>query len=52
MITESKIQSEILAYVLAVVFVFTLTGKYGKQAIEWLLMKLYEIFIQKNLLNL
>lgn len=48
MIYPQKIQSEIVAYFLTVVLVFAIMGRYGKQAIEWILMKLYEFFIQRN----
>ena len=52
MITEPKIQLEIVAYLFTLALVFILLGKYGRQAKERILMKLYEIFIQKNLMNL
>ena len=48
MITAEKTQSRILTYWLAVLFVFILLGGYGREAIEWLLMKLYEFFVQRT----
>lgn len=48
MIYPQKAQSEIFAYILTVVLVFAIMGRYGKLAIEWILMKLYEFFIQGN----
>ncbi len=52
MLTHRKSQSEILPYVFAVLVVFFLFGRPGRQAIEWLLMKLYELFIQGNPLKI
>ena len=43
-----KISPDIIAYWFAVVLVFAVIGMYGRQAMEWLLMKLYEFFIQRN----
>jgi hypothetical protein len=48
MITAEKTQSRILTYWLAVLFVFVILGGYGQAAIEWLLMKLYEFFVQRT----
>ena len=48
MITAEKTQSRILTYWLAVLFVFVLLGGYGQEAIEWLLLKLYEFFVQRT----
>lgn len=45
---SEKIQSEVTAYFLAALLVFILMGRYGRQAAEWLLMKLYEIFIGRS----
>jgi hypothetical protein len=46
MITPDKARTDIVAYWFAVMLLFIITGKYGRQAIEWILMKLYEFFIQ------
>jgi len=48
MTTADKIKPDITAYWLALVLVFVIFGRYGWQAIEWILMKLYEFFIQRN----
>ncbi len=48
MTIPEKYQVEILMYWFAIALVCILTGRYGKQAIEWVLMKLYEFFIQKS----
>ena len=48
MITTQKIQAETLAYFFAAIVLFLVLGRYGRQAIEWMLLKLYELFIQKN----
>ncbi len=48
MIAADKIKPGIPLYWLIVVLVFTTIGLYGKQSLEWILMKLYEFFIQRN----
>jgi hypothetical protein len=48
MVDPQKIQSELLAWVFTMVFVFTFFGRYGREAIEWVLMKAYEFFIIGN----
>lgn len=45
MLNTQKIQSETLAYWVLVLLVVLLAGRYGRQAIEWLLLKLYDFFI-------
>lgn len=52
MITSEIVQSEILAYWFTVLFVFIILGRYGRQAMEWILMKLFELFIQRNPMKL
>lgn len=47
MLADVKNQSETLSYWLIIFFIFLLLGIYGKQFIEWLLMMLYEFFINK-----
>jgi hypothetical protein len=48
MTIPEKYQTELLMYWFTVILVFIILGRYGKQAIEWVLMKLYEFFIQKG----
>jgi len=48
MINTQKIQAETLAYFFAAISLFIILGRYGRQAIEWMLIKLYELFIQRN----
>lgn len=48
MVTDQKIQSEILAYFLTITLVFTLAARYGRQVMAWVLMKLYDFFIMNN----
>jgi hypothetical protein len=37
-----------MIYWFALVLLFILFGIYGKQALEWLLMQLYNFFIQRT----
>jgi hypothetical protein len=46
--TTDKINSNITAYWFVMLLLFIVLGFYGRQAIEWLLMKLYDFFIQKG----
>jgi hypothetical protein len=48
MLTSQKHELDIMAYWLAVLIVIIVFGRYGAQAIEWLLMKLYEFFMQRT----
>jgi Zn-dependent protease len=43
-----KNQTEIYAYWFAAFILIAVLGSYGMQVIEWVLMKLYEFFIQKT----
>jgi hypothetical protein len=52
MITADKIGPDILHYGIAVVLLFIILGMYGRQTIEWILMKLYELFIKRNPMKL
>jgi hypothetical protein len=52
MITADKMRSDIVAYCFAAVLLFVLVGRYGKQSIKWVLMKLHEFFIQRNPMRL
>jgi hypothetical protein len=45
MITPDKVRTDIAAYWFSTIQLFIVPGRYGKQAIEWVLMKLYEFFI-------
>jgi len=40
--------SVIFVYWAALLVVFTLAGMYGRQVVEWLLVKLHEFFIEHN----
>jgi hypothetical protein len=44
--------SELIACLVTALLVFTILSRYGKQVMEWILMKLYEFFIQKNPMDL
>jgi hypothetical protein len=46
MLTTQKQQSDFMAYWFTVLLVFILFGRFGLEAIQWVLMKLYEFFIQ------
>lgn len=48
MLTADKINTDITAYWFVAVVLFIVLGLYGRPAIEWVLMKLYEFFIQKT----
>ncbi len=48
MLNTQKIEAETLVYFFAVILLFIVLGRYGRQAIEWMLLKLYELFIQSN----
>jgi hypothetical protein len=48
MITGQKIQIDQLLWFLSATFLVILIGQFGKQAMGWLLLKLYELFIQHN----
>ena len=46
MMTADKIKPDITVYWFALMLIFVILGLYGRQAMEWILMKLYELFIQ------
>ncbi len=48
MITAHKIKPRITAYWFALVLALVILGLYGWQAMQWILMKLYELFIQRT----
>jgi hypothetical protein len=52
MLLPQKNQTEIYAYWLAAFILIAVLGSYGRQAIAWVLMKLYEFFIQRTPLKL
>jgi len=45
--TADKINPDMTAYWFAAVLLFIVLGLYGRGAMEWILTKLYEFFIQK-----
>jgi hypothetical protein len=48
MITADKMKPDITTYWFVLVLLFVIVGIYGRQALEWALMKLYEFFIQRG----
>jgi len=48
MLTTEKRKSQILAYWFALMLVFIILGRYGTEAIEWIITRLYEFFILKK----
>ncbi len=44
----NNIKPPVTAYWFAFLLLFIFLGFYGKELIEWILIKLYEIFIQKD----
>jgi hypothetical protein len=52
MITADKIRPDVTSYWFALFLVFAILGRFGRQAMEWVLMKLYEFFIQRNPIKL
>jgi hypothetical protein len=52
MITLDKINTDVTAFWLVVVLLFITLGLYGRPAIEWLLIKMYEFFIQRTSMKL
>ena len=52
MTTADKIIPAILAYWLVMMLAFVILGGYGREAMECLLMKFYEFFVQRNPMNL
>lgn len=44
----NKIRPLIAAYWFAFLLLFIILGLYGREVIEWVLLKLYEIFVQGN----
>jgi hypothetical protein len=45
MITVEKTAPEMYTYWFASIILIVVLGMYGRQAIEWVLMKLYEYFV-------
>ena len=52
MITGEKAQTDILAYGLTTLLVIFMLNRYGRQAVKWLLLKFYELFLQNNPMKL
>ena len=52
MMTADKIKPDKTAYWFALLVVLVILGLYGRQAMEWILMKLYEFFIQRKPMNI
>ena len=50
MTTIEKTPADVIFYWAALLIVFALVGRYGRQAMEWFIMKLYEFFIQHHAL--
>jgi hypothetical protein len=43
-----KIRIDVLAWWWVLALLLVLTISYGKQSIEWILVKLYQFFVQKS----
>jgi hypothetical protein len=52
MVSPDRSPAALAAFSLAVLLLIMALGRYGKQAIEWLLFKLHEFFIQGNPLKI
>jgi hypothetical protein len=52
MLNIEKTYPEMIPVIFAAVVLITLLAVYGRYAVEWILMKLYEFFIQNNPVNL
>lgn len=48
MITADKIKPDMTAYWFALMLILVILVLFGRQPIEWILMKLYQFFVQKN----
>ncbi len=48
MLLLQKNETEIYAYWFAAFIIIAALGSYGRQVIEWVLLKLYEFFIQRT----
>ncbi len=48
MITTEKLNAALMAYWFTAMLVILVLGRYGRQAVEWVLVKLYEVFIQRT----
>jgi len=48
MITADKMKPDISTYWFMLVLLFVIFGIYGRQALEWVLMKLYGFFIERG----
>lgn len=51
MLASEKIQYGFIFTIFAVVLVFTVIFRVGRVALEWILVKLYEFFIQHGMKN-
>ncbi len=47
MVAAQRNMVEVFSYMLMLLFVIAIAGKYGRQWIEWMLQKLYEYWIQR-----
>ncbi len=52
MIVTQRPQSEIYSYLFAAIILLAMLKGYGRQAIEWILIKLHEFFIQRTPIKL
>lgn len=48
MTDPQRIQPDTVAYLFTVLMLLAALGRYGRQAIEWLLMSFYDFFIRRN----
>ncbi|MBL0153544.1 MAG: hypothetical protein IPP93_08675 [Chitinophagaceae bacterium] len=52
MISPEKNQIAIAAFGLAFLFAFAMVSRFRKQFMEWILLKMHEVFIQQNAMKL
>lgn len=45
MLSTEKVKPQVLAYWFVLMLVFIIPGRYGTEAIEWVITKLYDFFI-------
>jgi len=48
MVPENKIYADVTAVLLALVLLIVIAAMYGKQAVEWILVHLFGLFIDKS----
>ncbi len=51
-ISIDKIETSMWSYFLTLLILLLIVGQFGKQAIEWILLQLYQFFIQQKPLTI